>query len=70
MNSLDKIHIEIYGIDGTFQGYLSHLCESKGKVESTPNKQLARSFSTIGAASKIAEKVERLTNGCLRCNIA
>lgn len=39
MNSLDKIHIELYGIDGTFQGYLSHLSESKGKVESTPSKQ-------------------------------
>ena len=70
MNSLDKMHIELYGIDGTFQGYLSHLSESKGKVESTPSKQSARSFSTASAAAKVAEKVERLTNGCLRCNIA
>ena len=70
MNKLDKIHIELYSVESIFQGYLLHLKETTGKVESTPNKQLARSFSTIGAASKVAKKVERLTNGCLRCNIA
>lgn len=67
---MNKLHIELYSTDGVFQGYLLHLKEKTGKVESTPNKQLARSFSTIEAASKVAEKVERLTNGCLRCNIA
>ncbi len=70
MNNLDKLHIELYSTDGVFQGYLLHLKESTGKVETTPNKYNARSFSTMSAASKVVTKVENITRGCIKCNIA
>lgn len=69
MNDMDKLHIELYSIDGVFQGYASHVSVAKQKVESVSNKQGALSFSTQSAANKICEKIYSITRGGLRCNI-
>lgn len=70
MNNMDKLHIELYNIDGVFQGYASHVSIAKQKVESVSAKQEALSFSTVRAASKVCERIHNITHGGLRCNIS
>ena len=66
----NKIALGVYSSNGEFQGYLLHISMTKAKIETTPDKYYARSFSTMNAASKVAEKIENMTKGCLRCSIA
>jgi hypothetical protein len=68
-SSLDKLHIELYSLDGAFQGYAKHISESKNRVESTNIKEDALSYSALQTANKAAEKISKITNGCLRCSI-
>lgn len=70
MSNMDKLHIEIYSIDGIFQGYASHVSIAKQRVESTTSKSCALSFSTQGAANKVCEKIHNITHGGLCCNIS
>lgn len=69
MDSIDKLHIELYSIDGVFQGYASHVSVAKQKVESVTTKQEALSFSTQSAATKVCNRISDITRGCLRCDI-
>ena len=69
MNNMDKLHIELYSVDGMFQGYASHVSVAKQKVESVSTKQEALSFSTRSAANKVCEKIHNITRGGLRCNV-
>ena len=69
MNSINKLHIELYSIDGVFQGYASHVSVAKQKVESVTTKQEALSFSTQSAATKVCNRISDIARGCLRCDI-
>lgn len=65
-NNLDKLHIELYA-NGVFQGYAKHVSVVNRKVQSTQHKVEALSFSTQGAANKICEKIDNITQGYLTC---
>lgn len=70
MTKSDGVAIKMFSsIDGTFQGYLSHISESKMKVEATNNINSARKFASETAAMKIIAQVDRVSHGALTCRV-
>lgn len=69
MNKSGKLHIELNSLDGTFQGYVSHVSVAKQKVATVPNKYQALSFSNEVTAYKVCRKIHNITRGCLVCTI-
>jgi hypothetical protein len=68
-NSLDKLHIELYSLDGIFQGYASHVSEAKNKIDICQDKYNALYFSNMSTAAKCCEKIQTISRGCLRCEV-
>jgi len=64
-NSLDKIHIELYSVDGIFQGYLKSVSVYYQKVTPINNIMEAKSYAKIETAHKDCELVGALTHGGL-----
>lgn len=69
-NSLDKLHIELYSVDGIFQGYLKSISTYYNKVESTNNIAEAKPYAKQETAAKDCNLVGILTRGGLRTNIS
>lgn len=69
MNKSGKLHIELNSLDGTFQGYVSHVSMTKQKVETVPYKYKALSFSNEVTADRVCRKIHDITRGCLVCTI-
>lgn len=65
-NSLDKLHIELYGNMGEYLGYAKHVSTARDVVVSTKMKAEAKAYAKKETAEKDCERILRITNGGLK----
>lgn len=59
--------IALYGLDNSFQGYVTSVSVRNDILKSNMNKKFAKTYAKQETAELEMQRIDKISRGCLRC---